>query len=128
MVTEHKHIERVCPLYHRAVELVGRRWTGAILMVLLQGASRFTDIAQAVPGLSDRLLSERLKELEAEGIVTRTLHAETPVRIEYQLTDKGRDLSSVAEAVGEWAERWLAPDDPHHDGHHPLERELISTG
>jgi DNA-binding HxlR family transcriptional regulator len=100
----------VCPLYHRAVELVGRRWTGAILMVLLQGASRFTDIVHAVPGLSDRLLSERLKELEAEGIVSRIVHPETPVRIEYQLTEKGHDLSGVAEAVTEWATRWLATD------------------
>ena len=98
----------VCPHYHRAVELVGRRWTGAILMVLLQGASRFTDIVHAVPGLSDRLLSERLKELEAEGIVSRIVHPETPVRIEYQLTEKGHDLSGVAEAVTEWATRWLA--------------------
>lgn len=76
-------------------------------MVLLQGTSRFTDIVQAVPGLSDRLLSERLKELEAEGIVQRIVHAETPVRIEYQLTPMGRDLSAVTEAVSCWAERWL---------------------
>ena len=97
----------VCPRFHHAVELIGRRWTGAILMVLLQGTSRFTDIVQAVPGLSDRLLSERLKELEAEGIVQRTVHAETPVRIEYQLTPMGRDLSAVTGAVSCWAERWL---------------------
>ncbi len=76
-------------------------------MVLLQDTSRFTDIVQAVPGLSDRLLSERLKELEAEGIVQRIVHAETPVRIEYQLTPMGRDLSAVTEAVSCWAERWL---------------------
>jgi DNA-binding HxlR family transcriptional regulator len=97
----------VCPRFHHAVELIGRRWSGAILMVLLQGTSRFTDIVQAVPGLSDRLLSERLKELEAEGIVQRIVHAETPVRIEYQLTSMGRDLSAVTEAVSCWAERWL---------------------
>jgi DNA-binding HxlR family transcriptional regulator len=97
----------VCPRFHHAVELIGRRWTGAILMVLLQGTSRFTDIVQAVPGLSDRLLSERLKELEAEGIVQRIVHAETPVRIEYQLTPMGRDLSDVTGAVSCWAERWL---------------------
>lgn len=118
MSLEHEHSGAVCPLYHRAVELVGRRWTGAILMVLLQGASRFTEIVHAVPGLSDRLLSERLKELEAEGIVTRIVHPETPVRIEYQLTDKGRDLSGVAEAVTGWATRWLTPDEVR-----PLERQ-----
>jgi len=111
MSTSQTHVANVCPHYHRAVELVGRRWTGAILMVLLQGASRFTDIVHAVPGLSDRLLSERLKELECEGIVTRIVHPETPVRIEYQLTEKGHDLSGVAEAITAWATRWRATDD-----------------
>lgn len=111
MKIEHDNENAVCPLYHRAVELVGRRWTGAILMVLLQGASRFTEIVNAVPGLSDRLLSERLKELEAEGIVKRTVHPEMPVRVEYRLTEKGRDLSGVAEAVTDWASRWLVRED-----------------
>lgn len=102
-------ITLVCPRFHRAVELVGRRWTGAILSAMLSGASRFTDIVNAVPGLSDRLLSERLKELETEGIVQRVVHPDTPVRIEYLLTEKGRDLSSVVDAVGCWANRWLEP-------------------
>ncbi len=124
MALEREHGNAVCPLYHRAVELVGRRWTGAILMVLLQGSCRFTDIAHAVPGLSDRLLSERLKELECEGIVMRTVHPETPVRIEYQLTEKGRDLSGVAEAVTRWATHWLAPD---LDDASVTERELASV-
>lgn len=97
----------ICPKYHKAVELVGRRWTGAILSALLKGATRFTDIVHAVPGLSDRLLSERLKELEAEGIVTRIVHPETPVRIEYQLTEKGLELNSVADALTNWAETWV---------------------
>lgn len=112
----------VCPRYHHAVELIGRRWTGAILMVLLQDTSRFTDIVQAVPGLSDRLLSERLKELEAEGIVQRIVHAETPVRIEYHLTDMGRDLSNVTEAVSCWAERWLPAQ---HEIEEPAELALV---
>lgn len=100
----------VCPLFHRAVELIGRRWTGAILSSLLMGATRFTDIIHAVPGLSDRLLSERLKELEAEGIVRRVVHPETPVRIEYHLTEKGHDLYSVTSALTDWAERWMGED------------------
>ncbi len=127
MISDREHSGAVCPLYHRAVELVGRRWTGAILMVLLQGASRFTDIVHAVPGLSDRLLSERLKELEAEGIVSRTVHPETPVRIEYQLTEKGRDLSGVAEAVTGWATRWLTPEDDGQSRNRLTERELTSV-
>ena len=79
-------ISPFCPAYHEAIELIGRRWTGAILRVLLSGARRFSDITTTIPGLSDRLLSERLKELEGAGIVTRTVYPETPVRVEYQLT------------------------------------------
>jgi DNA-binding HxlR family transcriptional regulator len=116
----------VCPRYHRAVELIGRRWTGAILMVLLQGASRFTDIVHAVPGLSDRLLSERLKELEAAGIVTRTVHPETPVRIEYQLTEQGHDLSDVVESIRAWASRWL-PEAPIEDRSEAEDAELVGA-
>jgi DNA-binding HxlR family transcriptional regulator len=99
-----------CPKYHRAVELIGRRWTGAILRALLSGVSRFSAICETVPGLSDRMLAERLKELEAEGIVTRTVVPETPVRVEYALTAKGRDLDSVIGAVSGWAERWEAAE------------------
>ena len=101
----------LCPAFHRAVELIGRRWTGAILRVLLDGAERFSDIAAAVPGLTDRMLSERLKELEAEGVVTRTVSPETPVRIEYRLTPKGRALGCVLDAIGAWAHAWSAEGD-----------------
>ncbi len=99
-----------CPYYHRAIELIGRRWTGAILRALLGGATRFSDIANSVPRLSDRLLSERLKELEAEGIVVRMVTAERPPRTEYHLTEKGRALSAAVEAVSAWAEEWLTED------------------
>lgn len=97
-----------CPYYHRAVELVGRRWTGAILRALMHDVKRFSDLAATVPGLSDRMLAERLKEMEAEGIVVRTVIPETPVRIEYSLTEKGRALESVVEALSEWAGTWYA--------------------
>lgn len=99
-----------CPKYHRAVELIGRRWTGAILRAMLAGATRFSDITASIPSLSDRLLSERLKELEQHGIVTRTVIPNTPVRIEYRLTEKGRDLSGVVEAISAWGETWLTAD------------------
>ncbi len=98
-----------CPLYHQAVELIGRRWTGAILRSMLSGATRFSDITASIPSLSDRLLSERLKELELHGIVTRTVIPQTPVRIEYRLTEKGRALSDVVEAISIWGEAWLKP-------------------
>jgi DNA-binding HxlR family transcriptional regulator len=99
---------RCCPRYHEAVELVGKRWTGAILYVLLQGGQlRFTQIAQAVPDLSDRLLSERMKELEARGIVARHVSAETPVKVCYELTEKGRSLAPALGELKTWADRWL---------------------
>ena len=108
-----QQIGAFCPRYHRAVELVGRRWTGAILRALLAGVDRFSDLTHVIPGLSDRMLSERLKELEAEGIIARTVIPETPVRIEYHLTEKGRALSAVIDTLSSWAETWieLAPTD-----------------
>jgi DNA-binding HxlR family transcriptional regulator len=95
-----------CPKYHHGVELIGRRWTGCILRALMSGVTRFSELCGTVPGLSDRMLAERLKELEAEGIVLRTVVPDTPVRVEYSLTEKGRDLESVITAVSSWAERW----------------------
>lgn len=96
-----------CPRFHHAVELIGRRWTGAILRAMFAGRTRFTDLAACIPGLSDRLLSERLKELEAEGVVERRVFPETPVRIEYHLTAKGRSLEAVVSELSGWAETWL---------------------
>src|ERR687888_720644 len=96
-----------CQLYHRAVELVGKRWTGAILLVLLDGPLRFSEIRQLVPDLSDRLLSERLKELEAEDIVERKVLDGAPVRVEYGLTSKGKALEPAVRALKSWANAWL---------------------
>lgn len=106
-----EHQSAFCPRFHKAVELIGRRWSGAILRALLSGQVRFTDLAQTVPGLSDRLLSERLKEFELEGLIERVVYPETPVRIEYHLTDKGRALEAVVHDLSEWAENWLPADD-----------------
>ena len=98
-----------CPRYHEAVELIGRRWTGAIVAVLMQaeGPMRFSAIAAAVPQLSDRLLSERVKELEARGVVERTVIAGPPVRVEYVLTPMGRSLAPALDELAAWARRWL---------------------
>jgi DNA-binding HxlR family transcriptional regulator len=97
----------LCPRFHQAIELVGSRWTGAILQVLLAGRSRFTTIGAAIPDISDRMLSERLRALEREGIVVRTVIPESPIRVEYELTAKGRELQASLVAIGRWAERWL---------------------
>jgi DNA-binding HxlR family transcriptional regulator len=99
-------VPSLCPRFHRASELIGRRWTGAIIYVLLKARCRFATLRAAVPGITDRMLSERLQELEEEGIVARTVVPETPVRVEYALTKKGRELASAVEAIAGWAERW----------------------
>jgi DNA-binding HxlR family transcriptional regulator len=101
-----------CGLYHRAVELIGKRWTGAIVLVLLDGPLHFSGIRQLVPELSDRLLSERLKELEAEGVVARKVLDGTPVRVEYSLTEKGEALEPAVRALKDWGREWLSRSDP----------------
>lgn len=95
------------PLYHQAVELIGRRWTGAIVRSMLGGQVRFTEIRDAVPNISDRLLSERLKELETAGIVERRGFSHR--HVEYYLTTKGRELAPIVRAIERWAERWMSP-------------------
>ena len=86
------HTPELCARFHRASELIGRRWTGAIIFVLLKSRCRFATLRAAIPDITDRMLSERLQELEQEGIVERTVVPETPVRVEYALT--GRDARS----------------------------------
>src|SRR2546430_11810125 len=92
-----------CTKYHSAVELIGKRWTGAILFVLMDGPLRFTEVKMLVPDLSDRLLSERMKELESEGIVERRVIDEMPVRVEYALTVKGNALEPAVRSLKVWA-------------------------
>ena len=99
--------EGCCTAYHQAVELIGKRWTGAIVFVLLDGPLRFSEVKLLVPDLSDRLLSERMKELEAAGIVERHVTATSPVRVEYELTESGRGLDPALGALKRWADRWL---------------------
>ncbi len=96
-----------CPRYHQAVEMIGRRWAGVILRELLNGATRFRQIGDAVPAMTDKLLSERLKRFEAEGIVERIVEPTTPVSIEYHLTAKGRALEAAVRELSIWAETWL---------------------
>ncbi len=99
--------EGCCTAYHQAVELIGKRWTGAIVFVLLEGPLRFSEVKVLVPDLSDRLLSERMKELEAEGIVERRVIDDTPVRVEYRLTEKGEALEPAVRSLKVWARSWL---------------------
>ncbi|MGC5324251.1 winged helix-turn-helix transcriptional regulator [Brevibacillus sp. SYSU BS000544] len=104
-MTNHNH--HLCPKFETAFELLGKRWTGLIIHVLLEGPKRFKDISTMIPGMSDRMLTERFKELESAGIIVRHVYPETPVRIEYELTDKGRALEAVMLEVQKWAESWV---------------------
>ena len=97
----------LCARFHKAVELIGRRWSGAIIQILRQRAARYAELRGAIPDITDRMLSERLRELEDEDIVARTVIPESPVRVEYSLTPKGRALAPALDAIGHWAERWV---------------------
>lgn len=99
-----------CPVFHHAIELIGRRWTGVILHAILAGCTRYADIRDAVPGLSDTMLGERLRELEAEGLVTREVSDRPPIRVDYRLTDKGEALDDAIAAIASWADRWVEED------------------
>jgi DNA-binding HxlR family transcriptional regulator len=100
----------VCSRFHRAVELIGGRWTGAIIQTLLQGKTRYALVKAAIPDITDRMLSERLRSLEAEDLVTRWVIADTPVRVEYELTEKGRSLERALHEISTWANRWIPLD------------------
>src|SRR5881409_297540 len=96
-------VPELCSRFHKASELIGRRWTGAIIFVMLRTRCRFATLRDAIPDITDRMLSERLQELEEEGIVERTVIPDTPVRVEYALTKKGRALGDAIEAITDWA-------------------------
>jgi DNA-binding HxlR family transcriptional regulator len=102
----------LCVRFHQAVELIGRRWSGAVIQLLMQRRLRYAELRAAIPDISDRMLSERLRELEAAGIVVRTVLPDPPVRVEYDLTEKGRALKPSLNAIGEWAERWVTTGAP----------------
>jgi DNA-binding HxlR family transcriptional regulator len=96
----------VCPDFHAAVELIGKRWAGAIIWALAEGPHYYAELSQGVPGLSDRLLSRRLRELEAEGLVERSVHPGVPPRVSYALSEKGRELEPAMRELEAWAKRW----------------------
>ena len=96
----------MCPKFETAFELLGKRWTGLIIRTLLNGHNRFSEITEAIPNMSSRMLTERFKQLEKDGIIVRKVYPETPVRIEYELTEKGIELQSVMDEIQKWAEKW----------------------
>ena len=113
--TEMTHLaptSSICPRYEHGIQLLGKRWTGLLLDALMEGPRRFCELTATVEGLSDRVLSDRLRELEVEGVVERIVYPQIPVRVEYKLTEKGLALKPVVEAIHEWAEKWvMLPED-----------------
>jgi DNA-binding HxlR family transcriptional regulator len=106
------HPPQLCRKFHHASEVIGRRWTGAIIYILMRARCRFATLREAIPDITDRMLSERLQELEEEGIVVRTVIPDTPVRVEYALSAKGRGLASTIEAISVWAEKYVEIEPP----------------
>jgi DNA-binding HxlR family transcriptional regulator len=98
---------KMCPKYESAAEMLGKKWTGLIIRVMLGGPKRFKEIKEQIPDMSDKMLTDRMKELESLGILTRTVYPEMPVRIEYELTEKGRNLEDVIQSIQSWGENWV---------------------
>jgi DNA-binding HxlR family transcriptional regulator len=105
--TVEANLSHTCPCYEHAIQILGKRWTGLLLNALMQGSCRFCELTALVEGLSDRVLSDRLRELEAEGIIERVVLPHIPVRVEYQLTAKGYALKPVIDAIHSWAQEWV---------------------
>jgi DNA-binding HxlR family transcriptional regulator len=100
-------LPEVCGRYLYAIELVGMRWTGAILRALVTGSHRYAEIKAAIPGISDTMLAARLHTLEAEGLVSRQVVPTSAVQVRYRLTEKGQDLAPAMDAVIAWAHKWV---------------------
>lgn len=100
-ITEEQDVS-ICTQYHGAIELIGKRWTGMIIYHLLSGSKRYHELLAEIHGISDRLLTERLRELEAEGIVIKKVSRSSPRKVEYELTDIGKDLDDVISAIVKW--------------------------
>src|SRR5436305_12898197 len=111
-MTQFAPMGSICTRYEHSIQLLGKRWTGLLLDALMEGPRRFCELTTTVEGLSDRVLSDRLRELEVEGVVERIVYPQIPVRVEYKLTEKGLALKPVVEAIHKWAEKWvMLPED-----------------
>ncbi len=99
-------LTEVCPHFHAAIEMIGKRWSGAIIWALSERPMRFAELKRAVPGLSDRLLSRRLRELETAGMITRKVEDDLPVKVTYELTEQGRSIRPAIQMLREWACDW----------------------
>jgi DNA-binding HxlR family transcriptional regulator len=121
-------VHPVCARFHAAIELIGAKWSGAVLQALFTGSHRFADLRAAIPGVSDMMLTRRLRELEEAGLVERRVMPTSPVHVEYHLTQMGREAGPVLDAVIGWSHKWIpvpagATDDA---ASHPVVREPAS--
>ncbi|WP_433420643.1 winged helix-turn-helix transcriptional regulator [Microtetraspora malaysiensis] len=98
-----------CSRFHIAVELIGARWSGAIIQAVFAGRHRYAEIKEFIDGVSDTMLAQRLRRLEGEGIIERRVIPSSPVRVEYHLTDKGLELEPVIKALIDWSGKWIRP-------------------
>ncbi|TFE02056.1 winged helix-turn-helix transcriptional regulator [Jeotgalibacillus salarius] len=97
----------LCPKFEQAFQILGKRWNGVIIRVLADGPKRFSEVAEPIPQISNKILTERLKELEEHGLVIREVYPETPVRIEYRLSGKGESLTPILDEIQNWADKWM---------------------
>ncbi|MGW4275649.1 winged helix-turn-helix transcriptional regulator [Streptomyces seoulensis] len=109
-------VHPVCTRFHTAIEMIGTRWTGAILRALFTDQHRYAQIKAAIPGMSDTMLAQRLRELQRDGLVERHVLPTTPVQVEYRLTRKGRELEPVLDAIIAWSHTWVPLPGEDRDG------------
>ena len=119
-------VHPVCVRFHTAIELIGARWSGAILRVMFTGSHRYADIRAAIPGISDVMLTRRLRDLEDAGLLTREVLPTSPVQVEYHLTQMGKETRPVLDSVIAWSHRWIPlPDGTADEDSHPRERKPV---
>ncbi|MET7458954.1 helix-turn-helix domain-containing protein [Nonomuraea sp. NPDC005501] len=117
-------LKTVCTRFHIALELIGARWSGAVIHMIFKGAHRYADLKAAIPGLNDTMLARRLRELEAAGLVERRVLSTSPVRVEYHLTEMGEDLRPVLDELVTWAHKWIPlPGASGHEAPEHVSRE-----
>lgn len=121
-----RYSEHVCPRYQRALNVLSRRWVGLIVRVLLDGPMRFNELANRLQVVADRVLAERLRELETEGIVTREVFVGSPVRVEYTLTEKGYAIAPVLDAIETWAHEWIPQEQQEQDAAAPQDERQVA--
>ena len=117
-------VHPVCVRFHKAIELLGARWSGAVLRAMFTGSRRFADIKAAIPGISDVMLTRRLRELEEAGLVRRHVIPASPVHVEYDLTEMGRDAGPALDAVIAWSHKWIPAPSGSDDASHPGRQDI----